>query len=319
MESMNTDPTGPKVSVCVITYNQEAYIGPCLQSIVDQVTDFDFEVIVGDDASTDGTRQVVDMFAQRYPERVRPIYQERNIGRGAHNFRTVHLAARGEYVAHIDGDDLALPGKLQVQADLLDARPEVAFAVHAVRIIGTDLVMGDEVAYPELGTVYDLLRLGTYFAHSSVMYRRATGGVEPFPERAIDYFMHIDRAARGAIYLDKRPWGCYRAHGAGLSQLMTYRPQNERLYEEAFDHALALGLDADRVEAARLDRRMKFAIARCLGGDETGYRDGVRLKPGDWRRAGFKHRLLHLTRATPWPVHAYFFLKRIKPSLSSRK
>ena len=49
----------PKVSVCVITYNQEKYIAQCLQSIVDQETDFDFEIIVGDDCSTDGTREIV--------------------------------------------------------------------------------------------------------------------------------------------------------------------------------------------------------------------------------------------------------------------
>lgn len=302
--------TSPKVSVCVITYNQEALIGPCLQSIIDQVTDFDFEVIVGEDASTDGTRRVVEEFARRYPDRIRPIYQERNIGRGAHNFRTVHLAARGEYVAHIDGDDLALPGKLQAQADVLDARPEVAFAAHAVRVIGSEEVLGHDPRYPELGTAYDLLRFGTYFVHSSVMYRRTTGGVEAFPERAIDYYMHLGRAVHGAIYLDRRLWGCYRRHAAGLSQHADNRPGNERLYEEAFDHALALGLDPRRVEAARLARRMKFAIARRLGGDTAGYRETVRLRPGDWALACSKHRLLSLTRWAPQVVDVYFWLQR---------
>lgn len=307
---MSQESRAPKVSVCVITFNQEAFIGQCLQSIVDQQTDFDFEVIVGDDASTDGTRAVVQKFADRYLGRVRPIYQAQNIGAGARNFRTVHLAARGQYVAHVDGDDLLLPGKLQAQAELLDARPDVAFAAHAVRVIDSDQVLGAETAYPEVGTVYDLLRLGTYFVHSSIMYRRATGGVEPFPEQVIDYYMHIERATHGSIYLDKRPWGCYRLHNGSLSQHIAVRPRMERAYEEAFDHALALGLDDGKVEAARLDRRMKFAIARCISGDSAGYRRSVRLQPGDWPRASLKHRVLHLTRAFPALVHLYFYLKR---------
>lgn len=66
----------PKLSVCVITYNQKEYIRQCLQSIVDQETDFDFEVIVGDDCSTDGTRAIVQEFARRYPKVVKPIFSE---------------------------------------------------------------------------------------------------------------------------------------------------------------------------------------------------------------------------------------------------
>src|SRR5450759_3411095 len=68
----------PKVSVCVVTYNQEKFIRQCLQSIVDQETDCDFEVIVGDDCSTDGTRDIVREFAERYPTMIKVILQDTN-------------------------------------------------------------------------------------------------------------------------------------------------------------------------------------------------------------------------------------------------
>ena len=55
----------PKVSVCVVTYNQEKYVAQGLQSIVDQETDFDFEIIVGDDCSTDGTREILENFKEK--------------------------------------------------------------------------------------------------------------------------------------------------------------------------------------------------------------------------------------------------------------
>ena len=94
----------PEVSVCVVTYNQEKYITECLQSVVDQETDFDFEVLVGDDCSTDGTRRIVQEFAEKYPDIIKPILHSKNTG-AFHNYVSVHNAAMGKYIAHLDGDD----------------------------------------------------------------------------------------------------------------------------------------------------------------------------------------------------------------------
>jgi glycosyltransferase involved in cell wall biosynthesis len=295
----------PKVSVCVITFNQEAYIGECLQSIVDQETDFEFEIIVGDDASTDSTRQVVQGFVDRYPDRVKPIFHAENIDGGSHNFRSVHLAARGEYVAHVDGDDYILPGKLQRQADLLDANPQVAFAAHAVRAVGGDRIIGADENYPEYGTVADLLRLGPYFVHSSVMYRRSLGGFATAPEKCIDFYLYVERAARGDIYLDRRVLGAYRLHPEGISKDLRRRKELESLYEAAFDRALELGVAAQIVQAGRLKRRMAFAVARYLSGDTQGYKALIRLSSADRRFASTKHILLHWTRGFPFLVGVY--------------
>jgi glycosyltransferase involved in cell wall biosynthesis len=301
----------PKVSVCVITYNHEKYLRECLDSIVRQQTDFPFEVIVGDDVSQDGTRAILAEFAERYPELVFPIYQQKNIGGGSHNFRTVHLAARGEYVAHVDGDDIVLPGKLQAQVDVLDANPDVSFAVHAVRVIGTQRMMGADPRYPVRGSIQDLLRLGTYFVHSSVMYRRLKCGIADLPEDCVDYYMHIERASRGTIHLDKRVFGGYRVHDAGLTRLPAFTERIEQAYEKAFDRAIVLGVPPQIVETARIDRRMKFAVTRCLAGDTAGYRKGIELYGDTWRLASARHRLLHLTRSVPAVVHSYFAAKRL--------
>lgn len=84
----------PKVSVCVVTYNQEKYIHECLQSLVDQETDFEFEVIVGDDGSTDGTRAVVVDFARKYPKIVKPLLHEKNNGPTKLSFRSQYSQRR---------------------------------------------------------------------------------------------------------------------------------------------------------------------------------------------------------------------------------
>jgi glycosyltransferase involved in cell wall biosynthesis len=130
---MEMDEKNPKVSVCVVTYNQEKYIHQCLQSIVDQETDFDFEVIVSDDCSTDGTRAIVQGFAEKYPRVVKAIFHEKNIG-AVKNFIHVHSLAKGEYVAHMDGDDSWRQGKLSFQVSYLDSDPSCRYIADYIGI-----------------------------------------------------------------------------------------------------------------------------------------------------------------------------------------
>lgn len=302
---------GPKVSVCVVTYNQESYIGHCLQSLVDQVTDFEFEVIIGNDCSTDGTTAIIEDFVRRYPARIRHIQNDINLG-PYKNYWHTHMQARGKYVAHVDGDDYALPGKLQAQADVLDKFPEVALAAHAAQVIGSDRIIGNDTAYPAMGTIHDLLRLGTYFVHSSTMYRRAEHLGIDTSQRIVDFHLYVERAAKGSIYLDKRALGSYRFHASGISGQRSQADIIESLYERAFDRAAELGVDTEFVERCRLQRRMKHAIGRCLAGDVAGYADVVALHgAAEWRHASWRHRLLSLARHQPALVGLYFMAKRV--------
>src|SRR5687768_3341162 len=114
--------SGPKVSVSVTTYNQGAYIGQCLESVVQQRTNFPFEIVVGDNCSVDGGTETVRAYASRFPDLIVPIFHDHNMGI-RHNWQAVLDRCRGEYIAHLDGDDLMYPGKLQRQVDYLDAHP----------------------------------------------------------------------------------------------------------------------------------------------------------------------------------------------------
>lgn len=212
----------PKVSVCVITYNHEKYIRQCLQSIVDQETDFDFEVIVGEDCSTDGTRSIVQEFAERYPAIVKPLYQEKNTG-GSKNFLDVHAVAKGEYVAHIDGDDYALPGKLQIQADFLDKHQECNIVWHRMYVlndktgdIAEDLI--DIAKLPKGGFRRgDIMRFITIGMHSAKMYRAKAGRFNAPEFPILDYFANVEQIGSGAAYvICGKPLGVYRA-GIGLA------------------------------------------------------------------------------------------------------
>jgi glycosyltransferase involved in cell wall biosynthesis len=207
----------PKVSVCVVTYNQEAFIEECLSSIVTQQTNFPFEVIVSDDASTDRTEAIVQAFVKSHPTQVRLIRLERNIGASA-NYLAAHKAANGDYVAHMDGDDVMLPGRLQKQADFLDRFPDCVFVGSNAIEFGTERngdhrFEGYSLGQPHL-ELLDFDRFvelnGFLFAHSSKMYRRALAPDLGSHDRLFDVQMHVLQAAAGKVGYIHEPLVKYR-------------------------------------------------------------------------------------------------------------
>lgn len=212
----------PKVSVCVVTYNQEKYIRQCLQSIVDQKTDFDFEIIVGDDCSTDNTKAIVEEFSLKHPRIVKCIFQEKNIG-ASENYLSVHEAAIGDYIAHMDGDDYCLPGKLQAQANMLDFDTGCYIVFHRMQV----MTPAGEIREGPLAKVKNLAAMRfdrgafiQYMAlglHSSKMYRSKIREFD-FPDfELIDYFVNVEQIGDGyARYLSHENFGVYRM-GVGIA------------------------------------------------------------------------------------------------------
>lgn len=116
----------PLVSVLVTPYNQQEYIRQTLDSILMQVCDFDFELLIGEDCSTDGTREICQEYALRHPETIVLCLNERNKGL-LNNYFDLFLQAKGRYIADCGGDDYWLTEtKLQEQVDLLESHPEVS-------------------------------------------------------------------------------------------------------------------------------------------------------------------------------------------------
>ena len=122
-----------KVSVAMITYNQEQYIAQAIEGVLMQDTNFKYEVIIGEDCSTDQTRKIVLDFQRRYPDKVKPLLHTTNQGAG-YNFLATLNHGDGKYVAFLDGDDYwTSPHKLQRQVDYLDSHPESSMCFHSVK------------------------------------------------------------------------------------------------------------------------------------------------------------------------------------------
>lgn len=132
VEYRNTVKKNPLVSVITVTYNQEKYISQCLDSILGQKTDFDIELIIGEDESTDDTRKICRMYADKYPSKVRLIEQSRdNVikinGKPTGRFNLLYCLsqANGKYIAFCEGDDYWIDeNKLQHQVEVLENHSE---------------------------------------------------------------------------------------------------------------------------------------------------------------------------------------------------
>lgn len=127
----------PLVSICTITYNHSQYIKECLDGFLMQRTNFQFEVLIHDDASTDGTEEIIREYEAKYPEIIKPIYEKENQWvKGRRGSMVFNLPrSRGKYIALCEGDDYWTdPLKLQKQVDFLEANEEYGL-VHANGII----------------------------------------------------------------------------------------------------------------------------------------------------------------------------------------
>ena len=141
-----------KVSVLCAAYNHEEYLRQTLDSFVNQKTDFPFEVLVNDDASTDSTGDIIREYAAKYPEVIRPFYQKENLYSRRINLYDVVFfpACRGEYIAVCEGDDYWNdPEKLQLQVNWLDSHPEYSACVH--NSIGRFTDQPDKVLFAQDG------------------------------------------------------------------------------------------------------------------------------------------------------------------------
>ena len=210
----------PKVSVCITTYNHENYIANCLDSIVNQECDFDFEIIIGDDCSTDNTQLIIEEYVSKYPKIIKPIFREKNIG-GEKNYLDVHNNILGEYICHVDGDDYLLPGKLKNQVDFMDKTPDCNISFHRIRILSPDgNIKDDLVEYEKVKDGFERKDLLLYMAvatHSSKMYRKDVSSFKIPPFTVSDFYMNVEQLKnQKAYYINNNCYGVYRS-GIGQS------------------------------------------------------------------------------------------------------
>ncbi|MCR5164831.1 MAG: glycosyltransferase [Thermoguttaceae bacterium] len=221
-----------KLSICCITFNHAKFIRQTLDGFVMQKTNFPFEVLIHDDASTDGTADIIREYEAKFPDIIKPICQTENQwSKGVSISKTFNFPrVQGEYVAMCEGDDYWTdPLKLQKQADFLDAHPDYTICFHPVRILWEKQPEREEIfPTPEMRggrtvfAVEDLIQKNI-IQTNSVLYRWVFPEKEPldvFPAGILpgDAFLHLIHAKHGKIGFIDEVMAVYRRHEGGVWQ-----------------------------------------------------------------------------------------------------
>ena len=210
-----------KVSVLIITYNHEKFIAQALDSALMQKTNFDYEIVVGEDCSSDHTREIVRRYQQNHKKNIRLLLPEQNLGM-LKNFVSTFRECKGQYIALLEGDDYWTdPDKLQKQTDFLDLHPESALCFHNVNVIYD--------SSPRRSRPFHRFKLKKYFTlrdivskhfipTCSTMFRNRL--FKDFPEWFYtlpmgDWPLHVLNAEHGTAGYINELMGTYRVHAGG--------------------------------------------------------------------------------------------------------
>ncbi len=211
-----------KVTVWMSAFNHEKYIARCLDSVLSQKTDFDFDIVLGEDCSKDKTREIVLGYKERFPEKFKLFLPEKNIGMMEMDMATNPLCS-GEYLALLNGDDYWTDeNKLQIQADFLDANLDSVMCYHKATVINDDTGYEFETVYLEetdLLPVESLLNGYNPIMTPTVMMRNILPLPEWYAEMPYgDMLTYLLLSQKGKIRYIDRNMSIYRVHGSGQWQ-----------------------------------------------------------------------------------------------------
>lgn len=276
----------PLVSVWVNTYNHEKYVRDCLEGIVCQKTDFPFEVLIIDDASTDSTPQIILEYAERYPALIKPILGKSNWYSQQKNRYIEQLLplSRGKYVTCCEGDDYWIyEGRMQALVSFLDTHPKHSVCAHAYQCKSE--IKALEVTYPlvkrprNFGVIETLvephLQFAAYMGRLDVL-RLDKSIQEDYDRygknRFFDMRVYIAFLNAGKIHALPYYWSVYRVHPNGIwTQLRMahteddyrydYLAELSELYDKKFPDLVKLRKDFSEMQA----RLNKWTYARREG------------------------------------------------------
>lgn len=245
----------PLVSICCTTYNHELYIEKSIKGFLMQRTNFPFEILIHDDASTDKTQDIIRKYSKKYPNIIKPILQNENkYSKGIRVNLTYNYArAKGEFIALCEGDDYWTDNlKLQTQVDLMEKNKDLMLCVHATGVhkrfedkIDKSVIKlsnGDRI----ISTSEIILGGGDYGHTSSFLFRKEL--IKDFPDWYIKYPsgdtpLRLLAAAKGKIYYIDKKMSIYRK---GISGSWTDRMKDNNKFIDHWKKGITLYQEYDK-------------------------------------------------------------------------
>lgn len=229
----------PKLSVLVPTFNHEKFIVQMLDGALMQQTDFEFEIIIGDDASADNNALIISQYAKKYANTIKAFLHPQNLGPiepremgGKNNVAFLFSKCQGEYIALCEGDDYWTdPLKLQKQVDFLSHNPSYSLCHHQLDVVYEDNSPNHQFNSDnqrDTSSVKDLLADKSWFlGTASTVFRNVFKQGMPdwwWKSASGDLGIFIEVARHGEIKYLSETMGTYRKHRGGMTNIHT--PQN---------------------------------------------------------------------------------------------
>jgi glycosyltransferase involved in cell wall biosynthesis len=265
-----------KVSVIVPIYNLQDYIESCIVGLCEQKTDFNFEVIAIDDKSTDNSWEVLQKLANKYPVILNIGQNENNKGLAITMDRLLKKV-KGKYIVYLDGDDIALPSKLQIQSNYLDSHQNCFMVYHEMDVFDSDTNQSlssyvkdyyNRQYIPKFARLEHLIRYGCFVHIGSTMIRNHKNILDTVDKKnqiILDHPWLLMNMVfgNGSIDFIDETLGCYRIHDGSFGGITRRSVQrriqvlNDQL--NVCDLAEKYGLDNSIVQEGK--RHYEFATA----------------------------------------------------------
>lgn len=227
MSSWRGDLSKPLVSIVCITYNHINFIENSLNSLLNQITDFPFEIILHDDASTDGTTKVVERYAENYPNIIVPIIQTKNQwSQGKRPAQFTFPIARGQYIAMCEGDDFWVSkDKIQLQFTYMSNNPEATLCFHDTVTTNQQLQVIKFNQHSEVELEFNVSDIINewFISTQTILFKKAPilKGLESneYFKGVIngDWLIQLISAHHGKVVFLPNILACYRKHPDSLS------------------------------------------------------------------------------------------------------
>lgn len=250
----------PLLSVCIITYNHQAFIREAIEGVLKQKMDFPIEIIIADDCSTDGTREILLAYKEKYPTLIKLILQQKNVG-AAQNWIDLITAPKSKYIAYFEGDDYWTdPLKLQKQVDFLENNIGYSMVCHDALVVNeidnsSRLFYGSAKNRNTFSTA-DVLNIH-FCPTASILYRNLPKSLLaqlPREDGAGDQMLIQLISLTGLIYRMNDVMSVYRIHPYGASQVST-----ERLIENLDNRKINL-LILNKISANKFKKNIRMEI-----------------------------------------------------------
>ena len=237
------------VSICCITYNHQDFIEDAIESFVSQKTNFNFEILIDDDCSTDNTAHIISKYQQKYPHLIKSNLRKKNIG-VINNILSNMDRAEGKYIALCEGDDYWIDdNKLQLQFDALENNPSCSFCGHDVNIVNWDKSFMRIHSKSRINEnwkegIFDtktLLSTVWSIPHTSaIFFRKKYFDMDYFKtikeKNGTDYPLFVYLCDKGNLYYIDKSMSSYRKHSGGVSASWAYGYNDKLINDTIIAH-----------------------------------------------------------------------------------